>query len=583
MIHKLLLAALLPALGTATNTAYVLDNGEMRFGNGEKTSVNDVGNLLQPFYFSYLDNRWHKLTYSNYPLDMAAGMGFGFPNWSGANVTDFYSLTPTANTTDWSQFVVTNTTDITQTGDGGVPFTLRIQKGYGNVTSTRSFMVGGKEFQVVNTYRLGRSVSFLQVDTRFINIGNSPIWNARIWVGTKDDYVGRDDDNVKTRGNIASGAFQPLSLPSDASNALLVNNEVNETILFFSTTPGVNTAWNECCYFSNVYNQDPSTNNVTSEIIDGSYAITLLLGSLEPSQSRVINWFYGAGPMANLSAITAAVSDVASQFAYSPLPTPSPSPLPIGVRTVLGVAGGSAGLFAGDVNGLATSLRAAIAAGAGIDSSRVVITTVTEQTFSSGMFEDVGSALHLNETSAANNGTGIPGNRSAVWQSLAPTAPRRLQDACSAVTSASGYNTSTMRTAVTVSLDSDGLTPSQIASLVAALGVATSQTTTFTAFATLWSACTGAPADPVTVITAPFSSLVFVAPRPALPAGDASLLGSGAVAALAVGLILGCLTCACFLLELRRRCHLPAEAAQAPIANAACREAGLKGHTCSAA
>ena len=72
-------------------------------------------------------------------------------------------------------------------------------------------------------------------------------------------------------------------------------------------------------------------------------------------------------------------------------------------------------------------------------------------------------------------------------------------------------------------------------------------------------------------------------PSPALPAGDASLLGSGAVAALAVGLILGCLTCACFLVELRRRCHLPADAAQAPIANLARREAGLKGHTCSAA
>jgi len=115
------------------------------------------------------------------------------------------------------------------------------------------------------------------------------MWNARLWAGTRDDWVWTDDSNTKTRGNLVGGGFAPLASPADACNALVVSNSINETVLFYSTTPGADMVWNSCCSFGNAYNQNPATNAVQSSVMDGSYATTLRLGDLEPGQSSTIN------------------------------------------------------------------------------------------------------------------------------------------------------------------------------------------------------------------------------------------------------------------------------------------------------
>jgi hypothetical protein len=239
--------------------------------------VNSAGNLRQPFYRSVRDGAWHRLTYSNYALDMALGLDYGnAASWAGTHVGDFYSLPVSSSADDMSQFVETS-----QAG--------HLRSGHGNYTTSRTFAYRGAQFTVTNTYRLGATASFVQIDTTTTNVGSTTMWNARLWAGTRDDYVWADDSNTKTRGNLVGGGFAPLASPADACNALVVSNSINETVLFYSTTPGANMVWNSCCSFGNAFNQNPATNAVQSSVMDGSYATTLRLGDLEPGQSSTIN------------------------------------------------------------------------------------------------------------------------------------------------------------------------------------------------------------------------------------------------------------------------------------------------------
>ncbi len=105
--------------------------------------------------------------------DMALGMDYGNAgNWAGNFVSDFYGLSPTLASTDYSQFVVTSDE-------------LGVRRGYGNVTSLRTFTDRGKTFRLANTYRLAETARFIQVDTTIINMGTDNIWNARLWTGTR--------------------------------------------------------------------------------------------------------------------------------------------------------------------------------------------------------------------------------------------------------------------------------------------------------------------------------------------------------------------------------------------------------------
>jgi hypothetical protein len=248
--------------------------------------VNSAGNLRQPFYRSARDGAWHKLTYSDFALDMALGLNTdNTASWAGTHVGDFYDLPISSSADDTSQFAETS-----QVG--------HLHYGHGNYTTQRTFAYRGTFFTITNTYRLGATASFVQIDTMTTNVGSTTMWNARLWAGTRDDWVWNDDRNIKTRGNLVGGGvraagaaarFVPLASPAGACNALVVSNAINETVLLYSTTPGANMVWNFCCQFSNAYNQNPATNAVQSSVMDGSYAATLRLGDLEPGQSSTIN------------------------------------------------------------------------------------------------------------------------------------------------------------------------------------------------------------------------------------------------------------------------------------------------------
>jgi hypothetical protein len=307
------LASAQDAIGSTGCTAPVciFSNPSLRFGTGAETSVNNYGLFQQPWYYSPTASSWYKLTYSNYPLDTAIGTGTGSTHWSGTTITNLYSLTPTQATTDYSAFVV-DSGDTTKS------------VGHGKIVASRTFNIGTYTMVIQNTFSLGLNDSFVKIVTRVINNSTMVIPNVIIWTGTRDDFVGMTDVNTKTRGNLDTGSFVPITTNGQSSRAIMITN-TNEGVLFYSETSGVMTAFASCCSFSNVYDTNPLTlDPSTPTPTDGSYAAILPLGDLDLGASASITWYYAAGAIQSLG--TVAENVAAAQVAdSSPAPLPSPS------------------------------------------------------------------------------------------------------------------------------------------------------------------------------------------------------------------------------------------------------------------
>ena len=335
-----------------TASSCVFANANLRFGSGAETSVNVWGLFQQPWYFSHLSSAWYPLTFSNFPLDTAIGTGTGSPNWSGANVMDLYSLTPTTSTTDYSAFVV-DSSDTTKT------------VGHGVIVSTRVFTVSAQRVTFQNIFSLGANDSFVKIITRVINNSSAPLQNVIVWTGTRDDFVGNTDVNIKTRGNLNTGNFTAITASSESSRAIMISNPT-EGVLFYSETPGVMTAYALCCSFSNAYNTYPLTlAPATPTATDGSYAAVLPIGNITVNASASITWYYAAGVISSLGAVaqSVAAAQVADVIAVaisvtqtaalipsptssltptaSPTPNPTGTPTPTGTRTPTGTSTGT--------------------------------------------------------------------------------------------------------------------------------------------------------------------------------------------------------------------------------------------------
>ncbi|NBO67112.1 MAG: fibronectin type III domain-containing protein, partial [Acidobacteria bacterium] len=271
----------------------------MRFGTGSQNSINASGNLEQPWYKG-IDGNTYKLTFSNYPLDIAFGGSTG-TNWTGSFVTENPPLGSLV--IDYSGF------NITATGltGGGV-------RGWGTVV-VRGTINGpgltGLELQ--HTYILGRYDNFLKVITQVRNTTASAFnSNVHMWIGTRDDFVGNDDVNTKWKGNVIDGVFTRLSVSNPAQPAQMVQvTNANEGVLFYSTTPETNMSLNSCCQFSNAYNTNP-TSSVVTVTNDGSYALYQKLGKIAANGSRFVTWYYAAGSLVNLAAVSANLAAAAA-------------------------------------------------------------------------------------------------------------------------------------------------------------------------------------------------------------------------------------------------------------------------------
>lgn len=298
------LASSIDIVGSSGCTApnCVFANARLRFGTGTQTSVNAQGLFVQPWYYSQIANTWYKLTYANYPLDTAIGLGYGSSQWSGATVTDIYSLSTTNALTDYSNFVVDSSDDTKSVG-------------HGVIVANRSLVVSGKSLILQNKFSLGLNDSFVKIVSTVVNNGSSNLENIIIWTGTRDDFVGTTDSNTKTRGNLNTGSFVAVTANNQSSRAIMITNPT-EGVLFYSETSGVMTSYALCCSFANAYNTNPlSLAPMTPTPTDGSYAAVLPIGNVSVGGSGSITWYYAAGVISSLTQVAQSVA--AAQVADS--------------------------------------------------------------------------------------------------------------------------------------------------------------------------------------------------------------------------------------------------------------------------
>ena len=262
----------------------ILNNGFLRMGNGSENSVNNLGNVQQPFYYNGALQVWRKLTYSTYPLDYAVAVNGDKTNQWNLNGTIGINPTLNGQVIDYSNYIATSATT-----------------GYGAIKSTGTVNVGGKNLRIEQTYTLPQASGYVAIKVRVTNLDATLAENVRIWVGTRDDWVGDSDVPNKLRGNIVNGAFVQNSTSSQQSLALKISTATEAVLVYTNSNRGYTTI-NSCCSFQNSINQNPATasTNLTN---DGSYAFYVRMNDLAPNATDEFTWYYAAGSLADIDDI----------------------------------------------------------------------------------------------------------------------------------------------------------------------------------------------------------------------------------------------------------------------------------------
>ena len=321
---------------------YVFRNGLMRFGNGSQSSVNATnGNLEQPFYSFDSGSSWRQLTFSTRALESAIGVGgTGTSEWNISptiaenstlrNPSDTAASPSSSLYIDCSEF-----TELSTSGSGASALNI----GYGALTVFGRVTIGGVPLAITRRYSLGSSDRFLTVRETVTNRDTSTASNVRMWTGTGDDYVGGSDSPTKTRGNIVNGSFVQNASTGLRAKAIQVNSGT-ESVYFYTTSNIGDMTHNNCCQFSNAYNQDPRTNATTAGPADGSYALYLRFQDLAPSGSESFTWYYAAGRTADLGSVLAGLDSAAKPGAPTSLVI-TPGNRQLSVAFTPGSSGGS--------------------------------------------------------------------------------------------------------------------------------------------------------------------------------------------------------------------------------------------------
>jgi hypothetical protein len=340
-----------------------------------RESVNSGGLLDTPYYFSTAADSWFQLTFSERALDMAVGAGrcvgdliappTSSINFQGleAGKCFWHRNTAMASSNGDSVFPHFNAGTSNSSGAGtrggldGFTRSTTVTNGAGSITTQGSFTLVPPStdafasypeqysFQIRHVYELGANATFIRATTTITNtteVDGAPAAapNVNIWVGTRDDYIGTTDQPAKIRGNITADGFARLTAPDQPSNALQVYSGA-EGILFYSTTPGVDTVFADCCGFYNQVLPIPPAFSGNTEsscrpdgvleaiacndaTFDGSYAIILPAGDMAPGASRTIVWYYAAGP---LDALASVVEQIATDSSGATPQPPNAAPV----------------------------------------------------------------------------------------------------------------------------------------------------------------------------------------------------------------------------------------------------------------
>jgi len=271
----------------------VLNNGLLRFGlsgsttaPGEESSIDSNGILLSPE--TNINGAWYNLTYNNIKLNMAIGVGeIGF---SGGEIVGYGANENGAISQSSVSYDYTN--------------------GVESITYIGTATVNDTSLEVTQHYSLDDNERFIKATTSIKNTSGSDIDNLRLWLGTRDDYVGGDDDPTKTAGNVDSNGFSATN-GTLYDNAIKISSDNVEeaAALFYTTNDSASAIVGDLSRsFSQVYNQDPAT--ADDEVNgDHSYGLYMPYGSLAAGATVDATWYYVAATSATIDDAAGSAAD----------------------------------------------------------------------------------------------------------------------------------------------------------------------------------------------------------------------------------------------------------------------------------
>ena len=290
--------------------AYSLQNDGLRFGSGANHSISPSGVLQQPWYKSPVDNNWYPLIYDNpqgYSVDVAFGVGSGGVAWH--DNTAIYDLTDDLEENLGSNPLTITGWKVDTSGFTTTGTSLGVVIGYGTLETETKFKDStGAEFVLHNVFELGETDNFMKATSSIENLTGSAWDNFNMWVGTRDDYVGTDDDPTNTKGNFVNGAFEAITNQADQAKVIMTTS-ADEGTFFYSTEANANTIIYDCCDFKELFPIDPELSDIADSADDSSYGFVLNLGTVaNGATSTNTVWYFGGGATSALGSVASALA-----------------------------------------------------------------------------------------------------------------------------------------------------------------------------------------------------------------------------------------------------------------------------------
>lgn len=292
-----------------------IDNGLLAMGTGLDDSVSAQGNLQQPFYYDSLLRQWSKLTFNNYSLTSAVGVGgTETAGWNGSGTI----LADGTFTSAMSGLSIDYSGLTNGVGVVNVSYNLLVPNNGGVIRMTQA-------------YSLGAGESFIKNVTTTTNVGSGALSNVRLWVGTQDDYIANTDTNYKTKGNLSATGFDAITSQNEQARSIVISqydpltSNGGSAVLFHSTNVDADTVTDAYGSFSSrITNKDPRQSSIQA-YNDGSYGIFMNYGGMDASESRTVTWYYGATRLSEINTLINQVNNAGGLEIVTALPTNRPS------------------------------------------------------------------------------------------------------------------------------------------------------------------------------------------------------------------------------------------------------------------
>jgi ankyrin repeat protein len=275
------------------NTYKYLGNEKIRFGQDGHSlnsfsiledSVDNRGLLKQPFYYDTDTNKWYKLSYSNYTMDMSIGVGGD-------------------DSDEWNNNGVIINSPILKEQQINISDDKQILESIGKI----DILLDEKTItiEITSTYTLLSDNSYVKMSTKIKNLSSELITNLRVWYGIKDDFIHNADLNYKFRGNFENKIFTKVEMAELRAKVLKVYDpESKDSLFFFSSNSKAdmiiaNTYSNKNLGESlsqtalSVVDTDPRTKIEYKS--DGAYGMYIKLNDIALNESVSFDSYYGAG------------------------------------------------------------------------------------------------------------------------------------------------------------------------------------------------------------------------------------------------------------------------------------------------